>query len=198
MNCALCSDVKGGALPCGKSKIGKGKGSHPGKSSDCPDDKIMVNRKFFYQRGRQGHGVCEYLTHDHAIPGTAMTTWKFPTLGKESLVLTKVWVTHPTKASKPVGLVLFKRLVTHTCTGENPAFCTKGATVADVHKVGYCVKCHYDVFPSVFANRAKNKHRRSFVRNCLPKAIDENGNIKPAFQCTGKDKKKAMASISGF
>ena len=57
------------------------------------------------------------------------------------MVLTKVWATHPTKASKSVGIVMFKRLVTHKCTGNKPAFCKRGDTVADVYKVGYCVNC---------------------------------------------------------
>ena len=67
-----------------------------------------------------------------------------------------------------------------------------------MHKVGYCVKCHFDVFPHVAAGKAKHKHRKSFVEKCLPKAIDENGNIKPAFECERDDLKMAMASISGF
>merc|ERR1719324_651927 len=126
------------------------------------------------------------------------------------MVLTKVWVTHPHKASKKVGVVLFKRLVTHTCTGQNPAFCTKGATVADVYKVGYCVKCHYgkpakdqDVFPQTWAQATKSKHRIKFVKKCLPKnwaatALDEEGNIKDKFRCSDEDWKHARASITGF
>ena len=99
-------------------------------------------------------------------------------------------------ARKRVGLVLFKRLVTHTC--QNPASCSKGATVADVHKVGYCVKCDFNVFPSDQTTKAKEKHCRSFVEKCLPKAIDKKGNIKPAIRCSGRDMKMATASISGF
>ena len=87
--------------------------------------------------------------------------------------------------------------MTHTCTGQNPASCTKGATVADVHKVGYCVKCHFNVFPWA-AGAVKEEQRTSFVTKCLPKAIDKEGNIEPTFRCTGEDMKMAMASISGF
>jgi len=132
-----------------------------------------------------------------AFTGMTLTTWRFPGIGK-SLVLTKTWVTTPHKSDRRVGIVMFKRLVTHTCSGERPNFCEKGATVADVHKVGYCVKCDYDVFPSRDAAKANNKHRKSFVERCLPKAIDEKGNIKPAFQCDPKDSKLASASIAGF
>ena len=193
MNCALCSDVEGGALPCDKVRKGK-------KSSDCPDDKIMANKKFFRVRAsRDGLGKCIPFNESKGLLlGVAESTWKFPILGEKSLVITKAWVTHPHQASKPVGVFLFKRLVTHTCTGENPAFCTKGVTVADVHKVGYCVKCDFDVFPNIGAGRAKEEHRISFVTKCLPKAIDKEGNIKPAFRCSGRDMKYATASISGF
>merc|ERR1719421_1220532 len=81
MNCALCSDVKGGALPCDKIKPNNWRGYvHGGKSSVCPDDKIMVNKKFFYQDGGTGRGVCKTLTHIMALRGQAFTSWKFPTL----------------------------------------------------------------------------------------------------------------------
>ena len=204
MNCALCSDVKGGALPCDKVKMTT--------RSRCPDDKIMVNKKYFQQNGVIGRGGCIGLTHRFSLHGIATTTWKFPILGKKSLVITKAWVTHPHGASKPVGVFLFKRLVTHTCTGENPAFCTKGVTVADVHKVGYCVKCveerkrkgktyykDFNVFPETWASAANSAHRKSFVNDCLPKAIDKKGNIRRAFECTDpEDLKMAVASISAF
>ena len=94
----------------------------------------------------------------------------------------------------PVGPLVI--LVTHTCTGENPA-CTKGATVADVHKVGYCVKCHFNAFVGN-AEKVTRKMREEFVKKCLPKAIDEKGDIKSAFRCTGANMEKAKASIAGF
>ena len=190
MNCAKCSDQKGGALPC--NKVMKGM-----KPSQCPDDMIVRTRKVWVQNGMDGKGECQPLTLMQAFTGMTLTTWRFPGIGK-SLVLTKTWVTTPHKSDRRVGIVMFKRLVTHTCSGERPNFCEKGATVADVHKVGYCVKCHYNVFPSDDATKANNRHRKSFVESCLPKAIDEKGNIKPAFQCDPKDSKLASASIAGF
>lgn len=204
MNCALCSDVEGGALPCGKVK-GK-------TSSNCRDDKIMETKKFF-RAGQSGKGACFRLTgdpqdhHDGALDPFAFTTRKFPTLknfdSQKSVVLTKAWVTHPHKASKKVGVVMFKRLVTHTCTGHNPAFCTKGATVADVYKVGYCVKCQTAVFPQTWAQATTQGHRIKFVNKCIPNnwaatALDKEGNIKKKFRCTGKDWEHARASITGF
>lgn len=198
MNCALCSDHKGGFLPCNKDR-------HGTKPSQCPDDQIMRTRKYWkHSEGKWGSieerygGHCKHLHASAAMLGLAETTWSFPGIGKGSLVLTKTWVTHPGGSHKSVGVVIFKRLVTHTCSGERPRFCKKGVTVADVHKVGYCVKCHYSVFGSMFARKAKTKHRKSFVKRCLPKAIDQNGNVKPAFQCDPENLKFAKASIVGF
>jgi len=130
----------------------------------------MVTRKYWQQNGNGGQGLCQSLTSKFALTGLGTTTWRFPGIGKKTLVLTKTLVTHPHKASRRVGIVIFKRLVTHTCSGKRPRFCKKGVTVADVHKVGYCVKCDYDVFPSSNAGNAEAKHRESFVNRCLPKA----------------------------
>ena len=198
-NCALCSGVQGGALPC--DKVTKGTLSNGeregGKYSDCPDDKIMRNRRYFRQSGsgRNGKGYCMVLHGGAALAGIAATTYQFPAPGN-LLVLTKAFVTHPHKAHRRVGIVMFKRLVTHTCTRSTSA--CKGTTVADVFKIGVCVKCNYDVFPSEKAKDAKEKHKKSFVTKCLPTAIDAKGAVKVAFRCTGDDKKLAEASIAGF
>ena len=93
---------------------------------------------------------------------------------------------------------MFKRIVTHTCTGKKSTFCKEGTTVADVHKVAYCIKCHYDVFPHKAAISVTNTHRQAFVKNCVPGAIDSQGNIKPSSRCTGDDLKRAQASVAGF
>lgn len=183
-------------LPC--DKVGRSGRRSGGKSSDCPDDKIATNRRFWYQSGYSGKGLCFRLTAPIALSGIAATTWRFPVIGKKSLVLTKVYVTHPNKASRRVGIVMFKRLVTHTCTGKRPSFCKKGVTVADVHKVGYCVKCHYNVFASRWTDRSSHRHRKAFVYNCLPRAFNKQGKLKPGFECSGDDMKLAQASISGF
>ena len=131
-----------------------------------------------------------------ALAGIAATTYQFPAPGN-LLVLTKAFVTHPQKAHRSVGVVMVKRLVTHTCTGSTSA-CKKGTTVADVFKVGVCVKCDYDVFPSYQATAARDQHKKSFVETCLPRALDANGVVKAAFRCTGGDKKYADAALTGF
>ena len=162
----------------------------------CPDDKIVSNRKYFKQDGNRGTGKCKPLDKSDALAGLATTTYKFPAPGN-SLVLTKAFVTHPHKAHRSVGIVMFTRLVTHTCTGSTSA-CKKGTTVADVFKVGVCVKCDYNVFPSITSSDAKDEHKKSFVTKCLPKAIDAKGTVKAGFRCTGDDKKYADASVAGF
>lgn len=205
MNCALCSDVKGGVLPCNKAKAKADDGRRrrrrgPEKNAveSCPDDKIMKTRRYYMVKST-GLGVCQSLSSATAVAGAAKNTLdKFPIIGKESKVLTKAWVTHPHMASKPVGVVMFKRLVSHTCTGKGKrGFCQKGATVFDVHKVGYCVKCDKNVFDSSAA-KTEDKERESFVEKCLPKAITAKGKIHPKFRCGEEDKELASAAISAF
>ena len=117
------------------------------------------------------------------------------------MVVTKVFITHPNQANRAVGLVLVKRLVTHTCTGRTSA-CKRGTIVADVFKLvsqlGVCVKCNYDVFPHIKAIKANANHQWSFVNNCLLKAIDANGKIKVAFRCSGGDKTYSVGTVAGF
>ena len=53
--------------------------------------------------------------------------------------------------------------------------------------MGTCVRCNYNVFPSIFSTKAEDKHKESFVNTCLPRALDANGVVKAAFRCTGGD-----------
>jgi len=113
---------------------------------------MMTTQKYFVPT--EGAGLipsgasCLGFSQGWALKGFAMNSWYFPTLGK-NLVTTKVWVTHPTRASKSVGVVIFKRLVTHVCTGAKPSACRRGDTVADVYKIGYCIRCPKNFFGSV-------------------------------------------------
>ena len=58
---------------------------------------------------------------------------------KGNLVVTKAEVAHPNKASKNVGIFMFKRVVSHNCTGNGKAVeeggCKKDSEVTDVAKV---------------------------------------------------------------
>jgi len=88
--------------------------------------------------------------------------------------------------------------VTHKCTGLTDA-CKKGSTVADVNKLGLCVMCETDIFPSTSTAHTTNEHRTRFVNTCLPKAVDPvTGKVNVGFRCTGDDQKYAQASIAGF
>jgi len=128
-----------------------------------------------------------------------------------------VFVTHPNKASKGVGAVILKRMVSHKCTGttndnnnnNNP--CSAGDIVADVLKVGYCVKCpnklsNTPMFPKTAARDNTEKNRVDFANFCIINMrrrrntgiLTSNGGIKESFECTGKDKKYSDASILGF
>ena len=183
-------------LPCDKVRSGT-------KPSRCPDDKIMATRKFW----RTGSsGSCTSLDHGTVLKGVATTTWNFPVLGNSSLVLTKAWVTHPSMADKRVGVVMFKRLVTHTCTGARPSFCKKGDTVADVYKLSYCIKCinqttlqPQNVFKHTHSEFTTTLERKQFLEECLPNAVNAStGKIKTGFQCGDDDQLKAMASLAIF
>ena len=161
-----------------------------------------MKRKFWGQSGSQGTGLCVDYTHVNALSGQSLTTWIFPGTdvapNKPSLVLTKAMASHPHKASRRVGYLVFKRLVTHTCTGQNPGSCKKGEVVADVYKIGFCVKCNTNIFPSTSVTLATDTHRKNFVTSCLPTAIDPTGQVKANNRCTGDDLKLAEAAIAGF
>jgi len=208
--CASCT-----MLPCDKVEASSGmlfagaasllrsrKKDSKSKYSSCPDDKIWKGA-FFIQYGSSGQGHCNDFTHDSAIKGVAMTSFRFPTVGNTSapkggnLVLTKSFVTHPNKASKNVGMFMFKRLVTHLCTGKTKA-CKKGQTVADVMKVGYCVNCDKDVFGSIFSESQTHDEKKTFAKDCIPKAFKADGKLKSSFKCSDSDMQFARASLAGF
>jgi len=187
-NCAVC-DTSGGALPC--SKVSKGV-----KSTACRDDSMSATLKFWKMNGISKKGACQHFAGPGPMVGSASTAYAFPTLGS-NLVLSKGFVTHPNKASKPIGVFIFKRLVTHSCTGKGGA-CTKGTQVADVYKIGYCVRCNTNVFSDrIGGNKIEDK--QVFARDCLPKAFNNvTGTLNKGFECSGNDAKLATASIAGY
>merc|ERR1711871_552797 len=187
-NCALCNNA-GGVLPCDKP-------SPSNKASACPDNKILKTGSYFRVR-QGGAAVCHPTDALAARVGTAQTTWKYATLG-DSLVLTKSMIAHPALSHKKVGVFMFKRIVSHKCTGHNTNACKKGSVVTDVVKLGWCIQCDYDVFSDERAARATDEQRKDFMTNCVPKAIDANGAIKKDYKCTGDDERRAGASIAGF
>lgn len=200
--CALCDDA-GGVLPCSRVED-KTKGKVGQKSSECRDDKMMTNRKWwFYLEGRNGwSGWCMDFANrrgTYTLTGNVVSTWKFPFLGSDSMVATKAWITHPQAAHKRVGVFMFKRLVSHRCTGRagKASLCTKGTIVADVYKYAICVRCDYDVFKNRWAGAVNNTHRTSFSNRCLKRAI-VNNKVHKGFRCTKEDLKYAQAAIAAF
>lgn len=190
-DCAVCdtSPPRGNnVLPCSKVVKGRGKlldaGIQGGKITDCRDDDILRKRKVWIPL--MGFGSCVDLGHISSLKGIARTAYGLEgtDVGKDSLVLTKIWVTHPNMAEEEVGVVMFKRIVMHKCTGRNkPSACIKGTTVADVHKDGYCIQCDEAIFRR-YAEATTDDMSRKFVNECLPKAVDPTtGELKANFKC---------------
>ena len=74
----------------------------------------------------------------------------------------------------------------------------QGTIVADVFKVGYCIKCDYEVFTDIRASKATAEQRSSFLNTCIPKALDPDGAIKPNFRCNWVDQKRTDAVLAAF
>ena len=166
---------------------------------------MMTNRKWwFYMKGQHGYsGYCMDFSNNggtYTLTGNTIATWKFPFLGSDSMVATKAWITHPQGADRPVGVFMFKRLVSHKCTGRagKASLCTQGTIVADVYKYASCVRCDYDVFETKWAGNAEKRHRMDFSNKCLKRAIGVNGEVKKRFRCTKEDLKYAQAAIATF
>lgn len=200
-NCALCSDIEGGALPCDKVPVVKKHGESKREPySACSDGKQLSNRKF-WRPSTKGDSRCAPMTDEVALQGIVQSTREFPGLGNHfySLV-TKAWVTHPNKAHEKVGVYMFKRVVTHKCTGKYPEFCQEGVTVVDVYKTAICVKCDYKVFPHTRSKDTNETHRISFVDKCLPKAVNKNTEeVEKNFLCSdSKDASFAEATVTAY
>jgi hypothetical protein len=111
------------------------------------------------------------------------------------MVLTKVQARHPDGAAKNAGVISLKRLVMHTHT-------VTGKTVADVMKVGYCIRCPDFTFSNIWAADINPTEFPNFVNECVVNAFSDGSSqsagLKPEYRCTGEDSKFAQASIAGF
>jgi len=217
-NCAKCKDGDDdGVLPCDRVSV------------DCPDNNLWKGRFFEFDNDRK-RGRCDHL--ENVCEGAVtQSTYDFPGIYNSSadkldrnLVATKVVVAHPDGANKNVGVVMFKRMVMHQCTGTKPDFCKKGDKVADVFKQGFCVRCkmeHYTakksscawcpletraacgnskctVFSSPIALKANRYQKKQFVYQCFRKAFTPEGIMKDEYRCTKEDMLYAGASIAMF
>lgn len=196
--CALCDDA-GGVLPCSKVEqayLRKGVKKMGHKSSKCLDSKVMANQRFFYVDGVTGGPSCASFRLS-ALKGFAKTAFgQWAPLGPDANVFTKVFVTHPQKASRSVGMILVKRVVTHHCS-KTTTSCDKGALVADVFKTGLCVKCTKDVFAHTLTAKMQQSEQEAFIK-CLPGAFKSDGSLKNEYACTGKDVQYAQASLMSY
>lgn len=139
------------------------------------------------------------LWHDDlkhsVISGDVSTTRSFP--GVNGTVITRVQVAHPPWAERNVGVLAFKRVVTHWSTQHN-------MTVADISKNGTCVVCPDGIVPFMSPQPAQS-HKgceevdtnvdtkdcahytaQTWFEQCFMKAIkdtDADGNIKSQYEC---------------
>lgn len=193
-DCALC-EYAGGVMPCKRI----------GNFTECPDDNFAGKMKFWHLYNPGVHkngtvkGACLGLISNRVRDGSALTAWDtegkvFPGVSREIMVATKVWVTHPDKASKPVGILMFKRVVTHGCYRKRNTVC------ADVHKMGYCINCQQTPFRfrNIHSEFTTTSDREKFLKECLAHAIDNQGNIKTKFECDAEDVEKTKASLAAF
>ena len=141
-NCGKCSN-NDGMLLCDQAYPLEGKPADRAKA--CGDDTIASKGAVFLVKRTGG---CEHLKDLNpteqatitTLTGIVRTTYKFPGMRRGELVATQMLATHPHKAHQSVGVLAFKRLVTHTCTGKRPGLCKKGTKVADVFKL--CTHAH--------------------------------------------------------
>jgi len=228
-NCAKCKGGDDNAfLPCDTvPSTTNALGPSPKVPSiDCPDDKLWKGSYFQGWHSPQGRGTG---TCRDSIPcgqsASTESTYDFPggiynsSADKldRNLVATKAFVTHPTGASENVGVVMFKRMVMHQCTGTKPDVCKKGDKVADVFKQGYCVNCkskkysehsmylryadcgdNCTVFRTPFAKHATKDHKKAFAGECFTEAFTPEGTMKEDYQCSKEDMLYASANIAMF
>lgn len=218
-SCAICDNSGStfgspGHLPCNNIDATTTDGGWRRRRSDgeydkvtfCPDDKIWQGMKFFRIDTADGGGKCIDLSEDvesdgdPRLRGTSSTAFgKFQTLGSSGYVQTKVYIAHPSSDTKGLAAVVFKRIVTHICTGNRPKYCTAGTVVADVFKVGFCIKCPMDIYSNKWEGNAQDNEGGKFISECLPNAFSSDGTVKADYRCTSEsDEKAATAVITGF
>jgi len=132
LTCARC-DYEGGRVPCRQNDRENAKGCKDHFQDQCPDD--LTKGKFYLYRDH-GHGCCYPFWAGEALTRAAVTLKgvqvKHNLSATVATVGTKAATFHPEKAGLDIGAIAFKRVLMHT---------KNGTQVADVHKVGVCIKC---------------------------------------------------------
>lgn len=65
-------------------------------------------------------------------------------------------------------------------------------------QVTWCIKCDTDMFASDDESTVTKSEKERFLKECVPKAVNDDGSIKPQFACSGQDKKFAEIYTSAF
>lgn len=196
--CALCrsKETPNGMLDC--ASIKPKEALEANKYTSCPDHKILETRKVFIQGGFGGQ--CTPMNKEAAIQSTTLTSYEFPGVASskhtQNVVLTKLKMGHPHKAGKDIGILVFKRVVTHAAAD--------GTVRADVVKKGWCIKCKnkdgtfMKIYKSEVAVKATDAENKKFIEECAPSAVNATGHLRASNQCTGDDLKYAKAVITAF
>jgi hypothetical protein len=236
-NCALCSDQTeqkdnngniiraAGALRCdlvANQNFANGKAS-----SDCRDSEVYKNGLFIHGTDTyKGLGSCQEWkisnqgAHILVSRDVTLIDREFPgfaTSGnKQAIVITKMRVGHPHMASKSVGIAVFKRVVMHRCQKNAgcPSGASKGASVGDSVKIGYCVNCDMSKLTgqelkalgvsetwTPFSHTkgfATDTEKNNFLNKCFKHAFNSDGSVKDRWACTGQDMILAQSEIGAF
>lgn len=167
----------------------------------------MKNQKYFDPGSGNESSQCLGFDSNGVFMGLTNSTYNFTAI-EGSLVSTKVRVV---SIRDNVGLILFKRLVTHRCTGHNALFCSNGTTVGDVYKTSVCVRFDHDVFTSNYRLFVNAWHRQlatwdsvkselqTFAQASLPDAINQtDGGVKEGNRCNDADMRAVTPWIVSF
>jgi len=217
-NCAQCSGTDSGSLDCTAPKCVKTQ-----CSKDCPEY-ITSGPKGprFFQVKTNGNGTCGTFSNHRKETPAPFNGWALnhstgrqqegeKISGADKLlpgcdgtfhgphVISKATMEHPSYADKSWVALVYKRLVMHPHTTTN-------VMVADVFKVGLCVKCQTDVVhnsPRTLLGEESHCSRKKTTASkaqclaavvkkedlykdngCLMKAFDsDTGELKPEYRC---------------
>lgn len=163
---------------------------------------MLKNQKYFECLTSR----CLFFNNNRVFQGTTTTAYDFADMDG-SMVVTAV---RAVSILDNVGLILFKRVVTHSCTGDSASFCPNGTTGADVYKTGICVRFDHDVFTNDYRDYVNAWHTGQtwiavrnemvgFIRNSLPDAINQtDGGVKEGNQCTDDDMQAVTPWVASF
>jgi hypothetical protein len=168
-----------------------------GDPSLCPDDLSALAG--WSPHGGNNKGYCRPL-FAKLNEGTKCDTYNKKCKGNTCLLpgadktfsgphmSTKITTVHPEGAARNIGAIMMKRTVSHPSTTLHNG---TRRMLADVHKVGICIKCPTDVFPSINSSDdvdADMAGHVAFATQCLIHAIEQGSTgIRSSYKCDEKD-----------